>query len=63
MNRAEAGKLAQQIRLDDPQIRIVGFSIYGNTTDAVECVDTRTGYPFIIRGWDDWNERKRAADQ
>jgi hypothetical protein len=58
MKLSEAQDLAKQVRLDDPAIRILAFPFYGKNSYELSCEDTRTGYPFVLRGWDDWSRRR-----
>ena len=40
-------------------VRVVGLRLYaGKRPDyAIECVDTATGYPFVVRSREDWERR------
>ena len=56
MTRKDARAISKDIdTLCNP--RITGLRRYGRGDWAIEAVDTITGYPFVIRSRDDWDER------
>ena len=61
MNKRTAERLARQIGRT-PGVQVTGIRRYGPGSYALECVDTRSGYPFVVYNPEDWEERQRAAD-
>ena len=62
MNRQEAGRLAEEIILNNPDVRLTGFRRYGNRCE-IDMEDKHTGIPFVVRSREDWEERKQAAEE
>ena len=61
MNKREAERLARKIGRT-PGVQVTGMRKYGPGAYALDCVDTRSGYPFVIHNAENWEEHQRAAD-
>lgn len=74
MTLIESKRLAARIK-QDPRCHVTGWrhwadqltnGYFGRTKRMtgyeLNVVDTRTGYPFVVTGPDDWDERTKAAE-
>jgi hypothetical protein len=70
MNNRQAHRLARRIERDDSRVTVTGYrrwpftDRHGNEYGArweIDCVDTRTGYPFVISTPEQWEERREDA--
>jgi len=64
MTKREAQAVARQISKTEG-VRVEGYRIEptrGGANYEINCVDTQTGYPFIVRSREEWLARRAAVE-
>ncbi len=57
-----ARQLAAKIEREDPRCEVTGYRSEDGEIVALDVVDHRAGYPFVVRGEVDWERRVKAAE-
>lgn len=59
MKWAELRRTIKAIEMSDSGVQVVGRRAYPGATYELDCVDTVSGYPFVVRSFADWDREPR----